>query len=100
MGGVAPYPEKLRFPRVWRIHGSSVGAVLTEIKETMMTEANIDRDYDAYCEFMDGLHTCPTREEHEFQSGMKTRDDQTIEMKEQLRQGLARSAKVNEFGRF
>jgi len=56
-----------------------------------MTEANIDHDYDLYCEFMDGLHTVPTQEEHEFESGMTTRDEQTTEMKEQLRQGLARS---------
>lgn len=56
-----------------------------------MNEADIDRDYDLYCEFMDGLHTCPTREDCEFESGMVTRDDQTIEMKEQLRQGMERS---------
>jgi len=57
-----------------------------------MTEANIDHDYDLYCEFMDGLHTCPTREEHEFQSGMITFEESVIELKNQLRQGLARSA--------
>lgn len=56
-----------------------------------MTEADIDRDYDAYCEFMDSLHTVPTREDHEFESGMTTRDEQTIEMKERLRQGMERS---------
>lgn len=56
-----------------------------------MNEADIDREYDAYCEFMDGLHTCPTREEHEFQSGMVTFEESVIELKNQLRQGMERS---------
>ena len=41
----------------------------TELR-ALLAQYWIDADYDAYCEFLETLHTCPTREEHEFLSGM------------------------------
>jgi len=41
----------------------------TELR-AMLAQYWIDADYDTYCEFLETLHTCPTREETEFYKGM------------------------------